>query len=181
MNNAENQSPLARLTHPLICQHCRSLAYWTVHHKPLCHLHLRELADTGKDIAAILNDALISPELVSASTNEVRLRVYTTTCIAPVCALLNNLPDLGCETEIIIEMYHARPTLTGSMILTKEGMGWYSLDSRTLGPFHCNAPLIKLARSPVGAMSGFMKFLNDHSLRIRECVKAEFAEEAPSG
>ena len=178
MDNSEKQSPLAQLPHPSICQHCRNLAYWTVEHKPLCYLHLRVLADTGEDIAAILNDALISPELVSASTNEVRIRVYTTTCMAPVCALLNNfmsiLPSVDCEAEIIIEMYHARPSLAGSMILMKEGMGWYYIDSTSV---RCNAPLIKLARAPIGAMSGFTKFLNDHSTMVRKCVGIEFREE----
>jgi hypothetical protein len=173
-------TPPARLLHPSICQHCRNLAYWAVHHKPLCYLHLRELEAQGKGIAAILDEALISPVITSASHNDVTIAVYPTTCIAPICAMLNQLflilPGVDSGAEICIELWQDRLSIVGS-VLQCEGRGYYHIDSRTLGPVLCHAPLIKLARAPIGRMAGFMKLLNDHSLRIRECVKQEFVEE----
>ncbi len=179
MDNTE--TCLVRLTHPFICQHCRNLAYWTVYHKPLCYLHLRSLGDQGKDIAAAIDDALIAPVITKASHDEVTIVIYPTTCMAPMCALLNRLsfilPEVDSEAEICIELWEERASIIGS-VLQCEGRGYYHLDTTTV---RCHAPLVKLARAPIGRMAGFMKMLNDHSMRIRECVEQEFQEQVVKG
>jgi hypothetical protein len=163
------------------CRRCSSHAYWAVDGQPLCHVCLCGVASVSKAQADLVSDALISPELVSVSSNEVKLRIYDTTCIAPICSMLDQLPllfpEMDAEAEIILERWQNRPMPLGADQIVCTGMGYYHIDSRTLGPVLCHAPLIKLARAPIGRMAGFMKLLNDHSLRIRECVMQEFREE----
>jgi hypothetical protein len=132
----------------------------------------------SKAQADLVSHALISPELVSVSSTSVKLRIYDTTCIAPICSMLNRLPllfpEMDAQAEILIERWQNRPMPLGADQRVCTGMGYYSLDSATV---HYHAPMIKLARAPIGRMAGFMNELNTYSKRIRECVAQEFKEE----
>lgn len=156
------------------CRRCPSHAYWAVDGQPLCYACLCSVANVNKAQADLVHDALISPELVSVSSNEVKLRIYDTTCIAPICSMLNRLqflfPAIDAETEILIERWQNRPMPLGADQIVCTGMGYYSLDSTTV---RCHAPLIKLARAPIGRMAGFMKLLNDHSMMVRKRAEEE--------
>jgi hypothetical protein len=164
-----------QMAQPLICRKCREVARWAVDDAPLCYLHLLELSRQDADYERDLFNALISPELVSVSTNEVHIKIYTSTSLAPICALLNKflytLPQVDSGTEIIIELWHARPSALGGMTLTHEGTGYYTIDSTTAPGL--NAPLIRLTRAPTVRMHGFMHDLNEYSKMMRKHMKKE--------
>jgi hypothetical protein len=170
-----NYTPLhcvVQLNQPVICQKCREVARWAVDDAPLCYLHLLDLSRQDADYERDLFNALISPELVGVSTDEVRIKIYTSTSLAPICALLNTLPHIDCDTEIIIELWHARPSVPGDLTLTREGTGYYAIESTTASGL--NAPFIRLTRAPAGRMSSFMHKLNEYSKGLRKYRKGEY-------
>ena len=94
---------------PLCCQRCSgNNAHWEVNGTRMCHLCLLEVSVLDEHYERDLFDALISPELLEVSINAVRIRVFQTTCIAPICKLLNTLfnryPALDPDAEIDIEL-----------------------------------------------------------------------------
>lgn len=179
MNEQAPKHRLDRLDLPLGCsEQCGNSAYWAVDSHPYCYTHLLMINTLSDAYQHALHDALISPELVAASTNEVKISIYPTTCLAPVCAILNNftsiLPGVDCEAEVIIEKWEDKLTPLKTFQWVRTGTGYYYIDSTTV---RCNAPLIKLARAPQGTMCGFMAELNEHSLKVRRFVGREFQEE----
>lgn len=162
---------------PLRCQRCQgNNAHWVVDGTHMCHLCLLDLSGLDVDYERDLFDARSCPELVAVLMNDVHIRAFGSTAVAPLCKLLNTLPkSVGPDTEIHIEFWQARGIgCTARLML--EGEGWYTIESRTE---RCHAPLIRLARAPRGKMSGFMKMLNDHSLIIRRRMIREHTGEAP--
>lgn len=171
-------TPLHRvepLKQPQICQKCRAVAYWGVDDAPLCYLHLLELSRQDANYERDLFNALISPELIEVSTDEVHIKIYTTTCLEPLCVLLNNfsstLPHVDRDAEIIIELWYARPSVLGGMALTHEGTGYYAIENTTAPGL--NAPLLRPTRVPTGHMSSFMRELNEYSERMRKYMEGE--------
>lgn len=163
---------------PLRCGRCNgNNAHWVVDNQRLCHLCLLELSGLDTDYERDLFDAVISPELVAVRMNEVHIRAFGSTAIAPLCRLLNTLPkSVGPDTEIHIELWQARGIgCTAHLVLI--GVGWYTIEGRTE---RCHAPLIRLARPPRGKMAGFMKMLNDHSQVIHRRMTWEHTGEAPN-
>jgi hypothetical protein len=164
---------------PLRCQRCRgNNAHWAVDGSRMCHLCLLETSALDEHYEIDLFHAVICPELLEVSTHLVRVRIFQTTCLAPICAMLNTLfdryPSIDLDAEIHIELWYARGIGGRERSLTFEGEGWFCIESTT---DKCHAPIVRLARAPRGRMAGFMNELNTYSMRIRDCVSAEFAEE----
>lgn len=153
------------------CTDCKNTAFWSWLLQPMCYSHLRGMADMNSDNETAVYLALVSPVVIGKSATEVILLIYPTTCVAPVCSVLNQLPQ--DKRTIGIQAIEEKHWHDGTR-LECVGRGYYRLSSTSTG---CHAPMIEPVGLEIGRMVGFANDLNEYSRKIRANVGQEFGEE----